>query len=555
MPFRLSPTFKPHTRVGPLAILALCLVGALFGFHTTPIQAVSPGYNGKIAFVSTRDGNDEIYVMNPDGSVQTRLTNNPATDKDPTWSPDGAKIAFRSNRDGNDEIYTMDADGGNQTRLTNDPATDGQPAWSPDGTKIAFLSSRDGNGEIYVMSADGGNQTRVTSNPATDQTPSWLPSGDRILFNSTRTGHTEIYAMDPDGGNVAQITNHTYSSSTCSAAPDGATIVYTDGGISGNSEVYRINLDGSGGVRLTNNPDNDNTPSFSPDGTTIAFVRNTGSINYVYTMKADGSAQTPLTTAVADGRAPQWQPIPNHAPIALAQSVSTPENTPVTADMFSSATDEEALSPANVAIAVNPAHGGASVDLATGIVTYTPSANFVGTDQLTYQVCDSFLLDQKCATAVLSITVSAPPPAPTPSAVPTIPPAGPPPALALTAIGELKTVNGATTYYYTGHRPTFLGTATAGAVITVEIHSSPITLTTMAGSDGTWSVAPDQDLPNGDHSVTITATKDGATTTLASLTLGINTGLAETGMPIWPLGVVGLMALLGARRSVRRHAA
>ncbi|HDR3891062.1 TPA: PD40 domain-containing protein, partial [Bacillus cereus] len=65
----------------------------------------------KIAFVSNRDANPEIYVMNPDGSNQTRLTNNPAGDFEPSWSPDGQKITFTSNRDGNPEIYVMNADG------------------------------------------------------------------------------------------------------------------------------------------------------------------------------------------------------------------------------------------------------------------------------------------------------------------------------------------------------------------------------------------------------------------------------------------------------------
>ena len=83
------------------------------------------------------------------------------------------KIAFTTDRDGNEEIYVMDADGSNPTRLTNNSADDGQPAWSPDGSQIAFGSFRDGNPEIYVMDADGSNQTNLTNNPASDRTPAW----------------------------------------------------------------------------------------------------------------------------------------------------------------------------------------------------------------------------------------------------------------------------------------------------------------------------------------------------------------------------------------------
>jgi len=103
--------------------------------------------SGKIAFVSSRDGNNEIYVMNPDGSNIIRLTNNPAADFTPAWSPDGTKIAFASNRDGNSKIYVMNTDGSSPTRLTNEQADDYDPAWSPSGTKIAFVRET-GAGEL-----------------------------------------------------------------------------------------------------------------------------------------------------------------------------------------------------------------------------------------------------------------------------------------------------------------------------------------------------------------------------------------------------------------------
>ena len=92
------------------------------------------------------------------------------------------KIAFVSDRDGNSEIYSMDADGGGQTRLTEDAGEDHSPAWSPDGQRIAFVSTRDGNAEIYVMNADGSGQTRLTNNSAGDLAPAWTRDGSQIGF-------------------------------------------------------------------------------------------------------------------------------------------------------------------------------------------------------------------------------------------------------------------------------------------------------------------------------------------------------------------------------------
>ena len=161
------------------------------------VQDSQPSWSpdsSKIAFVSSRDGTDEIYVMDADGRNPVNLTNRPGWDSAADWSPDGEKIVFFSHRGGQSDIYVMDADGANVVNLTNHPAEDRVPAWSPNGQWIAFQSSRDGNWEIYVMDADGKNQTRVTNHPDTDGSPGWVIP-DRSLPVDTRGNHATLWGQ------------------------------------------------------------------------------------------------------------------------------------------------------------------------------------------------------------------------------------------------------------------------------------------------------------------------------------------------------------------------
>ena len=160
--------------------LAHFILAGVVVLGLTPLM-VCVDAQARIAFMSDRDGNWEIYVMDIDGKNQRKLTNNRHDDGYPSWLPDGKRIVFTSKRDGNREIYVMDADGGNQLNLTNNRWSDDEyPSWSPDGKRIAFVSDRDKKvknflitSEIYVMDADGRNQQKLTNNPHTDGNPAW----------------------------------------------------------------------------------------------------------------------------------------------------------------------------------------------------------------------------------------------------------------------------------------------------------------------------------------------------------------------------------------------
>lgn len=104
------------------------------------------------------------------------------------------------------EVFTIYANGQGARNLTNNPADDIAPVFSPDGKSIAFASNRDGGQwRIYVINADGTNLRRLTSGPM-DLTPTWSPDGNWIAFASTRGGQFDIWMVDIHGGNLTQIT-------------------------------------------------------------------------------------------------------------------------------------------------------------------------------------------------------------------------------------------------------------------------------------------------------------------------------------------------------------
>ncbi|RKU11314.1 hypothetical protein C6502_08035 [Candidatus Poribacteria bacterium] len=199
----------------------LILAGAVVLVLTLMVCADA---QAQIAFVSHREGNPQIYVMDINGGNPQNLSNNHHNDWQPSWSPDGKQIVFVSNRDGHFlgnipayEIYVMDADGKNQLNLTNNLGDDRSPSWSPDGKRITFVSERVDRDErphrdIYVMDANGKNQQRLTNNPKHDDwQPSWSPDGKQIVFHSNREGNYDIYVMDADGGNQQRLTNNPHS--------------------------------------------------------------------------------------------------------------------------------------------------------------------------------------------------------------------------------------------------------------------------------------------------------------------------------------------------------
>jgi Tol biopolymer transport system component len=257
---------------------------------------------GTLAFTKWSAGGSDIYTMAAqENATQSNVTNLPtARNSQPCWNPDGTRIAFVTRRDGNAEIYSMNRDGTTPTRLTTDAGPDTEPAWSPDGTHIAFVSTRDGNASIYTMLADGSQATRVTNNPATDSNPCWSPDNLRLAFISTlgAGGKQHLYTVAVDGTGQQRAGSFADDEvePAWSATNKLACVRSTD---AEGAQLYSLGPTGAGAVRLTagNLTHQGWHPSWAAaDSAHIAFVSDQGGQQAgICVMDSNGNNVTRLT--------------------------------------------------------------------------------------------------------------------------------------------------------------------------------------------------------------------------------------------------------------------
>lgn len=262
-----------------------------------------------IVFVSKRDGNAEIYVMDENGRNQHRLLSTPhGGEEEPSWSPNCHKIVFLSDLHlVSQDLYVMDVDRKSLRRVTKYPDAEFSPSWSPDGSKIAFESKLDGDREIYVINADGKNLRKLTNNSSSDVDPSWSPDGSKIAFSSSEdVVRSEIFVMDANGRNKVNLTRNDKGADCApSWSPDGSKIAFASNR-DGKYEIYVMDSDGRNQRNLTRHPDTDYEPSWSPDGSKIIFTSLRDGQREIYVMDADGRNQRNLTNNPAWDYSPDW---------------------------------------------------------------------------------------------------------------------------------------------------------------------------------------------------------------------------------------------------------
>lgn len=263
-----------------------------------------PIFTTKVVFVSTRDGNSEIYMMDYDGKRVRRITNNSDIDVLPSWSTDNERVLYTSYRNNNPDLFMFHLYTG-KTDLVSTGGTNYCADWSPESDTIVYTSTKAGNAEIYYRDMKTSKEKRLTFNRAIDTTASWSPNGKEIVFTSQRSGTPQIYIMDAEGTNVRRITHDGTYHDSPAWSPDGTRIAYVSR-IEGRFDIYIYNLKANTIAKMTEQSGRNENPTWSPDGRHIIFASNRGGTYQLYTIDYDATNLKQLTFT-GENKMPKWQ--------------------------------------------------------------------------------------------------------------------------------------------------------------------------------------------------------------------------------------------------------
>lgn len=306
-----------------VVLLVVILAGFAINRFQQPPTIPQGVPNGELAFISNRDGNWEIYILDSQG-VARNLTVDPANDYFPSWAFDSQQINFVSDRTGALGPTQIRPDGTGARSLTILSAIttlffenrlDWDPQWSPDGNYLWWASLRDFNLEVYVMGKGGENVTRLTNNPARDWFASWSPDNASLVFSSDREGNENIYAMDIAGENLRQLTDDDQDDLRPFWSLDGAQIAFVSERenplTSGILDVFVMNPDGSNQRKLAPEMIFEGGLMRSPDGTQFVYMSNRDGHWHLYARATDCEGDfciRRLTDGESDNLFPVWRP-------------------------------------------------------------------------------------------------------------------------------------------------------------------------------------------------------------------------------------------------------
>jgi TolB protein len=280
------------------------------------ISKLSGGFPGvgstQIAFISSRTGAKEVWVMDYDGANQHPLTSLHSIALTPRWSPDSSRIAFTCFAPANSvvsaQICMYSFDSGKVVSFARYKGTNSSPTWSPDGSQVMFSSSMQGTPALYVSDTSGNRPKRLTfANSGGDTSPAWNPKTlQTVVFVSDRGGIPQLYMMGSDGTNTQKIDLPDMGYVVDPAwSPNGQLVAFSWRRPSGNYDIYVMDIGSRHILELTRDSGRNERPSWAPDGRHIVFESTRTGTRQIWTMLADGSQPHQLTMS-GHNESPNW---------------------------------------------------------------------------------------------------------------------------------------------------------------------------------------------------------------------------------------------------------
>ena len=264
-----------------------------------------------IAFISTRTGRREVFVMDADGGNPRSATRSASIKAFPDWLPRGDGIIYTSYmKNGQPSLFLTSRGGARPgpilTKVLPQMAKY-RGVVAADGETMALVGSVEGNSEIFRVRRDGKKLRRLTRGAGINVGPSWSPDGKRLAFVSDRSGSPQIYMMDRDGKGVRRLTFQGSYNTSPAWSPDGRWIAY-ESRIDNQFDIWLIDPEGEVNFPLIAHPRTDEAPSWSPDGRMLAFSSTRRGRKDIYIVDASGQNLRRLTQQAGDNSQPSWGP-------------------------------------------------------------------------------------------------------------------------------------------------------------------------------------------------------------------------------------------------------
>ena len=276
-------------------------------------QGSNPTPAGEILFTSNRDGGIfQLYRMANDGSGVRRVTREPMEATQVDVSADRTKAVFVSVKQGRPDLYVADLASGQVQQLTDDAAMEATPMWSPDGKSVVYQSYRSGSPQLYLINVDGTGHRRLTDGNGEESSPAFSPDGSKVAYVVTVSQRkTQIRAADVATGKSTVLGAEPMAGAEGGPrwSPDGSRLAYSMLA-SEATHIFTVRADGTGRTALTSGTDKNNEPQWSPDGKRLVFlsIRKPSARQAIYAMDADGGQQRELIGGLEEHFVVRWTP-------------------------------------------------------------------------------------------------------------------------------------------------------------------------------------------------------------------------------------------------------